>query len=163
MHYFITSVILFLLWIILSGIFDTFHLVLGALMSLLVAHFSWDLLFQNARMPFHHRIKEIARFMKYVFWLLYQIVLANLHVARLVLDPKMPIDPRIIRVPTTLKKDISLVAYANSITLTPGTITIGVEHDHLLVHAIDGKVEDELATGAMERRIAGIFEMEGTG
>lgn len=159
MHYLATTVILFVLWIVLSGFFDTFHLVLGGLMSLLLAHFSWDLLFQNTEMPVSKRITETFRFTKYIFWLLYQIVLANLHVARLVLDPKLPINPKIIKVPTRLKKDVSFVAYANSITLTPGTITIGVERDHLLVHAIDDKVADDLFSGAMERRIARVFEM----
>ena len=162
MLYLITAIILFVLWIVMSGIFDTFHLTLGVLMSLLVAHFSWDLLFENTKMPLSKRISEIFRFIKYVFWLLYQIVLANLHVARLVLDPRMPINPKIIRVPTKLKKDVSFVAYANSITLTPGTITIGVEQDHLLVHAIDDKVADDLFSGAMERRVAKVFEADGT-
>ena len=160
-HYLATSVILFALWIILSGIFDTFHLVLGGLMSLLLAHFSWDLLFQNTKMSVSERIAEIFRFTRYIFWLLCQIVLANLHVARLVLDPKLPISPHIIHVPTRLKKDISFVAYANSITLTPGTITIGVERDHLLVHAIDDKVADDLLSGAMENRIGRVFESGG--
>ena len=161
MLYLATSIILFVLWIILSGFFDTFHLVLGGLMSLLVAHLSWDLLFQNSSMSLYERTSEIFRFLKYILWLLYQIVLANLHVARLVLDPKLPINPKIIRVPTKLTKDVSFVAYANSITLTPGTITIGVERDHLLVHAIDDKVADDLFSGAMERRIARVFETDG--
>lgn len=160
MHYLVTSTILFILWIIMSGFFDAFHLVLGGLMSLLLAHFSWDLLFENTKMPFSKRISEIFRFTNYVFWLLYQIVLANLHVARLVLDPKLPINPKIIRVPTKLKKDVSFVTYANSITLTPGTITIGVERDYLLVHAIDDKVADDLFSGAMEQRIARVFEVD---
>ncbi len=130
-------------------------------MSFLIAHFSWDLLFQNTKMPLSARVKEIWRFVLYVFWLLYQIVLANLHVARLVLDPGMPINPKIIRVPTQLRRDVSFVTYANSITLTPGTITIGVERDHLLVHAIDDKVADDLFSGAMEKRIARVFEAGG--
>jgi len=157
--YLTTVVILFILWIVMSGIFDAFHLTIGVLMSFFIAHFSWDLLFQNTKMPLSERVGEFFRFLNYVFWLIYQIILANLHVARLVLDPKLPINPKIIRVPTKLTKDISFVAYANSITLTPGTITIGVERDHLLVHAIDDRVADDLFSGAMERRIARVFEV----
>jgi len=157
----LTAIGLYIFWIVLSGVFDNFHLITGALMSLTIAFFTWDLLFQNKEMPLSKRIGEIFRFSRYIIWLLYQIVLANLHVARLVLDPKLPIDPRIIRVPTKLKKDISFVAYANSISLTPGTITIGVESDALLVHAIDKKVAGDLLSGAMEERISRVFEKEG--
>ena len=64
------------------------------------------------------------RFLLYVPWLFWEIVIANFQVASVVLDPKMPISPRLIRVRPTQKTDLGRVIYANSITLTPGTITI---------------------------------------
>ena len=157
MLYIITAVILYLFWIVFSGIFDPFHLITGAVMSLLIAFFTWDLLFKNREISIPERFGEAFRFANYILWLLWQIVIANIYVARLVLSPRMPIDPKIIRVPIKLKKDVSMVAFANSITLTPGTITISVEGDTFLVHAIDLKLADDLLSGEMERRVAHVF------
>lgn len=157
MKYIATFLILFLNWVIWSGMFDAFHLSLGVISCALVTFLSHDLLFKEG---FSYRnIVEAVRFIKYVPWLLYQIVLSNIHVAYLVLHPKMPIDPFMITVQTKLKKDISLVAYANSITLTPGTITADiVERKHYVVHCISKKVADDLFAGEMEKKVAHIFE-----
>lgn len=121
---------------------------------------SHDLLFQRKKFQ-KKDITETIRFIKYIPWLLYQIVLANVHVAKLVLNPSMNdlIDPHIIRFKTKLKKDMSLVTFANSITLTPGTITILIRDGYYLVHAIDMKVAGDLP-GEMEERVGHIF-MEG--
>ena len=97
--------------------------------------------------------------MRYIPWLLYEIFLANLHILYLVFHPRMMelIDPKIIRFRSKLKKDFSLVTFANSITLTPGTITVYVSIDgNFHVHAIDKKSGDALP-GEMEDRVA---EME---
>ncbi|RLB25032.1 MAG: hypothetical protein DRG73_02920, partial [Deltaproteobacteria bacterium] len=118
----LTFFILFAFWILLSGRFDTFHLTLGVICSVLVACLSHDLLFFNIRLgDFRTRAR---RFVQAGPWFLGQIFSANLHVADLALSPKMPIDPQIIRFKTKLESDIAWVALANSITLTPGTITI---------------------------------------
>jgi len=103
-------------------------------------------------------ITETIRFIKYLPWLIYQIVLANVHVAKVALHPKMNdlIDPHIIRFKTKLKRDISLVTFANSITLTPGTITILIRDGYYLVHSLDMKVAGDLP-GEMEERVAHIF------
>jgi len=157
MKYIATFLILFLNWVIWSGMFDAFHLSLGVISCALVTFISHDLLFKEG---FSYRnIVEAVRFIKYIPWLLYQIILSNIHVAYLVLHPKMPIEPFMISVPTKLKKDISLVTYATSITLTPGTITADiVDRKHYIVHCISKKVADDLFTGDMEKRIAHIFE-----
>lgn len=157
MKYIVTFLILFLNWVIWSGMFDAFHLSLGVISCALVTFISHDLMFKEG---FSYRnIVETVRFIKYIPWLLYQIVLSNIHVAYLVLHPKMPIEPFMITVETKLKKDISLVTYANSITLTPGTITADiVDRKHYVVHCISKKVADDLFTGDMEKRIAHIFE-----
>jgi len=157
MKYIATFLILFLNWLIWSGMFDAFHLSLGVISCALVTFISHDLLFKEG---FSYRnIVEAVRFIKYIPWLLYQIVLSNIHVAYLVLHPKMPIEPFMITVETKLKKDISLVTYANSITLTPGTITADiVDRKYYVVHCISKKVADDLFTGDMEKRVAHIFE-----
>lgn len=156
MRYIITFFILFLNWMIWSGKFDAFHLSLGGISCLLVTYTTHDLLFKRTKFSFKDGI-EVIRLLTYIPWLLYQIVLANIHVAYLVLNPKMPIDPKIISFKTKLKKDISLATFANSITLTPGTITADIREGEYYVHALSKKVADDLLTGEMENRVAHIF------
>jgi multicomponent Na+:H+ antiporter subunit E len=155
-----TFIALLGLWVILSGKFDSFHLSLGVISCVIVSAFSGDLLFPESRTGglFRHMLQVI----NYVPWLLYQVILANLHVLYLVFHPRMMelIDPQIIRFDSTLKKEISLVTFANSITLTPGTITMYVSVEGAFqVHAIDKASGDPLP-GEMERKIARAFEDE---
>ena len=153
-----TAIILFIFWALLSGHFDLFHLTIGVVCSLTVAYFFHDLLFVNVRVG---NIRTMAwRFLIYIPWLLGQILIANMHVAALVLRPKMPINPRVIRFKTKLETDISKVTLANSITLTPGTITIDIREGEFFIHALSQLVTDELYGGEMEDRVAHIF-MEG--
>jgi multicomponent Na+:H+ antiporter subunit E len=94
---------------------------------------------------------------------LYQIVLANLHVVHLVLAPAK-IRPQIIHFKTRLKSDLSKVTFGNSITLTPGTITLDIDDGEIYVHALSDKVARDLLTGEMERRVAHVFcELEPVG
>ena len=151
----ITFFLLFAFWILLSARFDAFHLTLGIICSLLVSYLSHDLLFANVRIG---DIRIMAkRFLSAAPWFLGQIFSANLHVAYLALSPKMPIDPQIIRFKTKLESDISWVAMANSITLTPGTITVDIREGEFFVHALDRKVAYDLNTGEMEDKIAHVF------
>ena len=147
-------VILFGFWLLLSGHYDLFHLSLGLICSLLVAFVSYDLLIENING--HRRITKTRRFIFYVPWLIYQIVLANLHVAYLILSPRA-IDPRIVRFKTGLKSQLSMVTLGNSITLTPGTITMDIIDGEFYVHALSKKVADDLLGGEMERRVAHVF------
>ncbi len=155
--FFITFIILFVFWLLLSGKFDLFHISLGIISCALVSFFSSDLLFPSLK------LKGLPimwlRFIKYIPWLLYQIFLANIHVLYLTFHPRMMelIDPRIIKFKSKLKSDMSLVTFANSITLTPGTITVYVSIDgDFKVHAIDKASGDPLP-GVMEEQIGKVF------
>ncbi len=159
MRYLIVFSILFLHWVLWSGKFDGFHLSLGIISCALVTFMSHDLFIERKKVS-PKIIGEAIRFIKYIPWLLYQIVLSNIHVASLVLSPTMPIDPKIIRYKTKLKTDIALVAFANSITLTPGTITADISDGEYIVHALSKKVADDLMTGEMEDKVAHIFGEE---
>jgi multicomponent Na+:H+ antiporter subunit E len=151
----ITFFILFTFWILLSGKFDYFHITLGVICSILVAYLSHDLLFSNVRLG--DARTRVRRFIEAGPWFLGQIFSANLHVAFLALSPKMPIDPQIIRFKTKLESDIAYVALANSITLTPGTITVDIRDGEFFVHAIDKEVAYDLDTGEMEDKIAHVL------
>jgi multicomponent Na+:H+ antiporter subunit E len=102
-------------------------------------------------------VRVAPRFLAYVPWLLKEIVVANIQVARLVLDPRLPIDPVVVRFNTRLSTDLARTTFANSITLTPGPVTLDVEGSELVVHALTTAMAD-LAGGTMERRIAGVFD-----
>ena len=153
----LTFFIMLVVWVLLSGKLDAFHLSLGIISSAIVAYFSGDLIFDSPR------IKGLPvawmRFVRYIPWLLYQIFLANLHILYLTFHPKMHdlIDPKIINFQSKLQSDLSLVTFAQSITLTPGTITVDVSADgEFNVHAIDEKSSKALP-GEMESRIAKAF------
>ncbi|MFQ5842946.1 MAG: Na+/H+ antiporter subunit E, partial [Thermodesulfobacteriota bacterium] len=102
-----------------------------------------------------HPIHLASRFLAYIPWLLWQIVLANLDVAYRVWHPRRKISPRLIRVPFRTQADIVTVTYANSITLTPGTITISVDQEkrELLVHTLSEEAARWLLSGQMHERV----------
>ena len=140
----------------MSGLFDLWHFGLGIISCALVAYMSNDLLFTDKQVAGKGR--EVIRLIKYLPWLLYQIYLANIYVVKLALSPRMSdrIYPHIVKFRTKLKKDLSVFTFANSITLTPGTITVLVENDCFYVHAIDQPVAESLP-GDMETRVGHIF------
>ena len=156
--------LMMLLWILMSGKFDAFHLALGAISSALVAWISTDLLFQDRDKSLGSRVTEAWRFFLYSCWLVWQIILANMHVIYLSLTPKPikeTLSPHIFNFKTTLKSDFARFVLANSITLTPGTVTIRVYKDIFYVHAITFRAAGDLASDAiseMERRVAHVFE-----
>lgn len=153
----ITFLILFSLWILLSGKFDLFHLSLGIISCIIITLISGDLLFPESKTK--GLIRSWLCFLRYIPWLLYQIILANLHILYLVFHPRMMelIDPEIITFQSKLKKELSLVTFANSITLTPGTITVYVSVDgDFHVHSIDKKSAEPLP-GEMESKVARAF------
>ena len=150
----IVFLILFAFWVIFSGHYDSLHLGLGFVCSFLVAVLSHDLLIQNMTAP--NKLLRVWRFLHYVPWLLYQIVLANLHVVALVINPRK-IRPQVVRFKSDLTSDLARVSLGNSITLTPGTITMDIVDGEFFVHALSDKVARDLLTGDMEQRIAQAF------
>ena len=153
-----TFIIMACFWVIFSSKFDLFHLCLGVASCFLVAALSCDLMF-----PSGIRLSIFRQWLGmsvYIPWLLYQIFLANLHVMRLALHPRMMdlIDPKIIEFDSRLKSDFSRTIFANSITLTPGTITVNVSAlGRYSVHCIDAP-SGEALPGEMEARVARVFE-----
>lgn len=154
-----TALLLFSLWIVFSGRFDAFHLILGAASSLLVALFSHDLFLQNTTITLGDRLKQGVRFLGYAVWLIGQIVVANLSVLVLVFRPnlKQHITPTVYRFKTRLTDDFAKFVFATSITLTPGTITIRIVGDEFVVHGLTRAMAESLP-GDMEQRLIRVFE-----
>jgi multicomponent Na+:H+ antiporter subunit E len=105
-------------------------------------------------MPVH----LLGRALLYIPWIAYQVLIANIDVARRVLLPKANVTPQLFEVATSQETDLGRVLYANSITLTPGTVSIIVFHDRIKVHAISKQGADSLNDGEMDRRVT---RMEG--
>jgi multicomponent Na+:H+ antiporter subunit E len=94
--------------------------------------------------------------MKYMPWLMWQIVLSSIYVFKLVWKSKMDIQPQMVIVKHDLRTAFGVATYMNSITLTPGTVTVDIGEDEFLVHCITKAVGDDLKGGEMERRIRAI-------
>jgi multicomponent Na+:H+ antiporter subunit E len=152
----ITFILMFSTWLVLSGIFEPLLLGLGAFSSFLVAYYFKDLLFPSMEPVY---IKIFFRFIRYLPWLTWEIVKANFHLVYLVFHPRMNdlIDPQIVIFKTNLKSDIAITTLANSITLTPGTITVTADNEGVFrVHAIDREMAEALP-GTMLEKVANIF------
>lgn len=102
-----------------------------------------------------HPVHLTLPMLSYLPWLMWEIVLANLDVAYRVWHPKAEIAPRLIVVPYRTRTALGTVTYANSITLTPGTITIGVDlsKHEMLIHALTEKSARGLLSGKMHERV----------
>ncbi len=154
--------LLFLNWIVLSGKFDAFHLGLGLLSCGVVTWLSQDLLYHDRKKNAESRLLEAIGFVKYLPWITWEVVKANLHVFKLAMTRagSEEIAPRVVTYKTYLKSDFAKFVLANSITLTPGTITMLIRGDVLHVHTMSQFLEDDLLEGAIERKVAEVFEPE---
>ncbi len=141
------------LWLLLSGYFDVPLLLgFGVLSCALVVFVAWRTeVIDPEERPL--RLRFNLHIFSYWPWLLWQIVLSNLDVAKRILDPKLPISPTPISLRPTQHSDLGRVIYANSITLTPGTVTTALSGDTLEVHALTREAADSLLEGDMDRRV----------
>lgn len=150
--------ILFSLWVILSGRFDAFHISLGLISSCIVTLFTMDLI---PEIRAKGLLRSWARFVGYLPWLLWQIWLANIHMLKLSFHPKVKhlIDPQIITFTPNLTSELSKLTLANSITLTPGTITISIStYGTFRVHAIDAESAEGITTQIMVEKVKKAFK-----
>ena len=143
---------MFVYWLLLSGHFEPWLVASGAVVAVAVALFGLRMGYADEE---GHPVGLIPRGLVYWPWLVKEMVMSALNVSRLILDPKLPISPTLIRIKATQKTATGLVSYANSITLTPGTISVELHarDKEILVHAISKDAAEGLATGEMDRRV----------
>lgn len=156
-------IISFIVWILFTFSFNLQHLLIGILCSLVVTILVGDIYTQNP-WKFKHPERYLW-FLYYIPLLLWEMVKANLDVAYRVLHPGLPIKPGIVKVKTKLKSDTGLTFLANSITLTPGTMSVDVDKENgfLYIHWINVKSTDterasEIIVRRFERVLEKIFE-----
>jgi len=129
-----------LIWLALTSSFNYQKLATGVLISLVVSVFLNNNYLKLGLPPFN--LYRLGFFIIYLFILFKEIIKANIDVAYRVIHPAMPIKPGVVVIKTRLKSDIAKMILANSITLTPGTFTLDILEDKLLIHWINVKTED---------------------
>ena len=143
-------ILLAAIWLLLSGYYTALLLSLGALSCALVAALCRRM---GVIDPEGHPNHLFLGLLLYIPWLLWEICKSNIDIAWRILDPKLPIAPRVIRIKTSQKTHLGQVIYANSITLTPGTVSVEVEQGEITVHALTGETAAALLEGSMDRRV----------
>ena len=160
----ILATILFAFWLILSGRFDIGHVTAGlfcaCLITLLTARWLGQPPASLEARPSVDGISWVSFFL-YLPWLGAQIVLANLHVARVVLSPNLPVNPSLVRTPVNKSNTYARLLLANSITLTPGTVSLDLTEQEIVVHALTSTTAASVQTGEMHRRVERIFDPRG--
>ncbi len=142
---------LFGVWLLLSGFFTPFFLGLAVVCCALVVAIA-------LRMDAVDR-EPLAitlgwRFVTYLPWLVKEIFVANVEVARLILHPALPIEPLVLKAATSQKSELGQVIYANSITLTPGTVSVDVGPSAIQVHCLTRRLAADIESGEMDRRVS---------
>lgn len=128
-------ILLFVFWIVLSFEINIYIAVIGFLTSALVVFFNYDLIFNKMEIS-KLSIRTMMHFFVLIFVLIANIIKSNIEVAKIVLSKKMPIDPGFVTIEQKLKKELNQALYANAITLTPGTLTVDMDKDKIVVHGL---------------------------
>lgn len=160
----ILFILAYIVWALLSWVPDSQHLITGVFVALLTAWMAGDLFIKRPE-TLKHPLRYWYFITQYLPIFLLECLKANIDVAYRVLHPNLPINPGIVKVKTKLKSDTALTFLANSITLTPGTLTVDIDTDDgvLYVHWIDVKSKDteeatRLIVSRFEKILTKIFE-----
>ncbi len=147
-----SALALYSIWLLLSGMFVPFLLAAGFCCAIAIKLFSRRLnaIAEETEVLELNWVKLVA----YYPWLIKETVLAAWDVSKRILNPRLPISPALVEFAPSQKTDLGLVIHANSITLTPGTISVEVEHGRFLVHALTEEGALSLAGSEMDRRCA---------
>ena len=139
------------IWLLWSGHYTSLIITFGALSCLLVVFIARRMHLAD---PEGYPIHLLPRLLLYIPWLSWAILRANMDVALRILKPGLPISPRMIKVKASQKTHLGMVAYANSITLTPGTVSVDLREDgEITVHALTLEAAEDLQAGVMDRRV----------
>lgn len=149
----ILTVVLMMAWLLWSGFFKTLLLMLGAFSVALVIFLSYRLrLFDTDVFALRFSI----RLFRYWAWLFKEVVRSSLEVSRLVLNPSAPISPAVVSFETVCKHPVDIVILGNSITLTPGTLTLNIEGNRITAHCLTQQGARDLQSGEMDQRVHGL-------
>lgn len=149
-------------WFIMSGFFDLIHTLMGVISVGIVLAVNYRI--KNYK--FYDDEKDVltklrfSRFFWYIPWLGYQIIVSAIQVARIILSPSLPIETKMIRFKVDLPGAYAKMILGNSITLTPGTLTVNIEGDEFLVHAIAPGAYQGIIDDSMPQQVLKLFKKE---
>ena len=150
---FYRTLFFFIVWLVLSEAFDQFHMGLGILSAFGIAWLNTDRTAKRLAIP---PIKVVW----YLPWLVVQVVKSGIHLSSLILSPSLPIAPKFFSYRSEMREESGIVLLANSITLTPGTITVEANEQELVVHAIDDESATDILNHRFEKKIAGMIRKQ---
>ena len=142
----------FALWVVLNGKWTTEIGVFGLVFAALAYAFTWKYMGYSPKVDLA-LVRRVPSAIGYGFTLVIEIIKANLAVCRMILGSEFEPKPQLVHFDVPLKKNRHLVALANSITLTPGTITVELEDSHYTVHALDEAMVDGLDDGVFVQKL----------
>lgn len=147
---FIATVVLFSLWLLLSGYFGFLLLSLGVLSCIFVAWVSEKLgLFSSN----YETLKLNLKLPSFLPWFFIEVIKSNIDVSFRILHPKLPIEPNMISIDASQHGVVGTAIYANCITLTPGTYSLDLDSNNIEVHSLTKALAEDLKTGEMSKRI----------
>ncbi|MDW7712061.1 MAG: Na+/H+ antiporter subunit E [Deferrisomatales bacterium] len=150
------------IWLLLSGLLDGFHVGLGVFSVVFVLWLDRRLppMQSPGSPPAPDARARVLRFLAYHLWMPVQILISAVYVARIVLSPRMDIRPQMVRYRSAQPNGFAKMLLGNSITLTPGTLTVDVDGDRFLVHALTEDTAQGLLDGTMQTKVARLFQDE---
>ena len=166
-QFILVAVLLFAFWLLMSGFFTVKHLIIGSTASIAVAWITRPLLLlpsaENPNKVYLALDLPYFKLVLYFTWLFKEIILTNIYMIKLVLNPKMPLDPSIITFRKKMDNPLAHAILGCSIVVTQGTVTIDIDDDVYLVHAITGKLAETLARPDgqepdVARRVSALFD-----
>ncbi len=149
--FFSLSATLFGFWLALSGHYTSTFITIGAICAILIVAFSVRISVVDEE---GHPIHLVFRALTYWPWLIWEIAKSAFDVTRITLDPRLPVSPTMVKINALQRTGLGVSIFANSITLTPGTISVDVVGGEILVHALSKSGAEDLQEGAMNRRVA---------
>ena len=145
------SFVLFSTWMIWSGHTAPFMIGLGVASCLLTIFICRRMrILDSESVPTQLGLRPFTR---YAPWLTKEIIRANIDVARRIIDPRLPIEPTLVMIQASQESEIGRVIMANSVTLTPGTVSVDLQADSISVHALTKEFAAEDSSGEMNRRV----------
>lgn len=155
------AIILFLLllifWFILSFRIDLTIAIIGCVVSTMIVLFNYDLVFNNTETT-KLTFRMIGKFFVLLAVLIFNIVKSNIEVARIVLSKKMPIDPGFVTIKNPLKKELNQALFGNAITLTPGTLTVDMNDEEIVIHGLVKEHVKHLDGSSLEKAFMALEE-----
>ena len=152
-------IIFFLLWVIFNERLTAEVALIGIVISALLYLFVVKFMDYSPKKEWQ-AFKKLPKALKYALMLLIEICRANMGVMRFILSPRYEVEPQLVYIKTDLKNDLERVVLANSITLTPGTITVSMEKDLMCVHCLDKTMAEGLDHSDFEKQLLELEAMD---